>query len=73
VKDLGVVASQVVGQLKTILVVLGSVALLGDQLRLLQVFGLSIAFLGISWYNARERALKDPLCTLATTTYYEGK
>mmetsp|Transcript_69285 Transcript_69285/g.122780 ORF Transcript_69285/g.122780 Transcript_69285/m.122780 type:complete len:404 (+) Transcript_69285:30-1241(+) len=73
VKDLGVVASQVVGQLKTILVVLGSVALLGDQLRLLQVFGLSIAFLGISWYNARERALKDPLRTLATTTYYEGK
>lgn len=66
-KDLGTVASQVAGQLKTVLVVLGSVAMLGDYVQPMQILGICIAFLGISWYNTRERALtlKDPLDMLA--------
>merc|ERR1719321_383313 len=51
IKDLGAVATQLAGQLKGILIVLGGVALLGEDVQVIQLGGYAFVFAGVFWYN----------------------
>lgn len=57
-QDIGVLGSQITGQLKSILTVLGSVALLGETVKLEQVWGFACILAGVFWYNRLDTSLK---------------
>merc|ERR1719335_495904 len=57
-RELGPVAQQVVGQLKGILSILGSVALFGETVTLQQIIGYTALVCGIMWYNQTDMAIK---------------
>merc|ERR1719316_624879 len=59
IKDLGAVATQLAGQLKGILIVLGGVAMLGESVQLVQIAGYGFVLGGVSWYNKKDKELKE--------------
>eukprot|EP00746_Dinoflagellata_sp_MGD_P158602 gnl/MRDRNA2_/MRDRNA2_86506_c0_seq2.p1 gnl/MRDRNA2_/MRDRNA2_86506_c0~~gnl/MRDRNA2_/MRDRNA2_86506_c0_seq2.p1 ORF type:complete len:122 (-),score=31.61 gnl/MRDRNA2_/MRDRNA2_86506_c0_seq2:124-489(-) len=58
-RELGPVAQQIVGQLKGILAIVGSVATLGEHVTLQQAIGYSILLSGIYWYNKTDTQIKE--------------
>jgi len=58
-RELGPVTQQVVGQLKGILAILGSVAAFGETVTLQQIVGYSFLIAGIAWYNKADMDIKD--------------
>merc|ERR1719231_962638 len=58
-RELGPVTQQIVGQLKGILAIVGSVATLGEQVTLQQAAGYTILLSGIYWYNKEDMAIKE--------------
>mmetsp|Transcript_38137 Transcript_38137/g.118988 ORF Transcript_38137/g.118988 Transcript_38137/m.118988 type:complete len:422 (+) Transcript_38137:107-1372(+) len=50
-KDIGVLGSQIGGQLKSILTVMGGVTLLGESVSSVQVAGFTCILAGVFWYN----------------------
>jgi drug/metabolite transporter (DMT)-like permease len=58
-RELGPVAQQIVGQLKGILAIVGSVATLGEQVTMQQGVGYTILLCGIYFYNKTDMAIKD--------------
>merc|ERR1719498_1284586 len=57
-RELGPVAQQIVGQLKGIIAILGSVALFGETVTLQQIIGYTALVCGIMWYNQTDMAIK---------------
>merc|ERR1719238_2129567 len=58
IKDLGAVATQLAGNLKGILIVLGGVAMLGEQVQLIQIGGYGFVVAGVAWYNKVDKQIK---------------
>merc|ERR550514_2183661 len=58
IKDLGAVATQLCAQLKGILIVLGGMAVFGEQVTLIQGAGFLMELGGVFWYNKIDEALK---------------
>merc|ERR1719387_3474006 len=58
-RELGPVAQQIVGQLKGILGIAGSVALFGEQVTVQQAVGYTILLSGIYWYNTIDMKIKE--------------
>jgi drug/metabolite transporter (DMT)-like permease len=58
-RELGPVATQIVGNLKGILAIVGAVATLGESLSTQQALGYTILMLAIYWYNVTDMAIKD--------------
>merc|ERR1719197_275966 len=58
-RELGPVTQQVVGQLKGILAILGSVAAFGETVTMQQIIGYSFLIAGIAWYNKTDMDIKD--------------
>jgi len=50
-KELGPVASQIIGELKGVLACLGAVAAFGEVIALNQIIAYTIAIIGVHWYN----------------------
>lgn len=59
IKDLGAVATQLAGNLKGILIVLGGVAMLGEHVQLMQIGGYGFVVAGVAWYNKTDKEIKD--------------
>jgi drug/metabolite transporter (DMT)-like permease len=60
IRDLGALGVNVVGQLKGILIILGSVAMLGESVGLWELAGYSIVVLGVFFYNQIDQPHSDP-------------
>merc|ERR1719387_2860138 len=58
-RELGPVAQQIVGQLKGILAIVGSVATLGEHVTVQQAVGYTILLSGIYWYNTIDMKIKE--------------
>lgn len=58
-KDLGAVGSQLAGQMKMVLVVLGGVALFNETLTWLEILGFSMSLLGVYWFSMADAAIRN--------------
>jgi drug/metabolite transporter (DMT)-like permease len=58
IKDLGAVACQLAGQLKSILIMLAAVAVFSEPISIMQIFGFVLVFVGVFWYNRKEAEIK---------------
>merc|ERR1719158_1943976 len=58
-RELGPVAQQIVGQMKGLLAILGSVAAFGEQVTMQQMIGYGVLLCGIFWYNRIDMAIKE--------------
>lgn len=57
VKGLGAVGMQIVGQVKAFLVVIGGLTLLKESFTCVQIFGFSLALVGVFWYSSMHRRI----------------
>jgi len=60
-KDLGALGVNVTGQLKGILIILGSVAIMGERISMVQLLGYITIVVGAAGYNVIEKAETDAL------------
>merc|ERR1719321_2244026 len=58
IKDLGAVATQLCATLKGILIVLGGIAVFGEQVAPMQFVGFLMELGGVFWYNKVDEAMK---------------
>merc|ERR1712194_261168 len=58
-KDLGAVGSQLAGQMKMVLVVLGGVAFFNETLTWLEIIGFGMCLLGVYWFSAADSAVRE--------------
>merc|ERR1719387_3194845 len=58
-RELGPVAQQIVGQLKGVLAIVGSVALFDEAVSMQQIAGYTILMAGIFWYNRTDSEIKE--------------
>merc|ERR1719235_1279572 len=61
IKDLGPVATQLAGQLKGILVVLGGVAMLNEVVQPQQIAGYTFIIIGVFVYNKIDQKLREEM------------
>jgi drug/metabolite transporter (DMT)-like permease len=60
VKQLGAVGMQMVSQMKSLLVVIGGIALLSESFTPLQYVGFGIVLIGVYWFSYMKRTLTPP-------------
>eukprot|EP00927_Polykrikos_kofoidii_P068782 TRINITY_DN64114_c0_g1_i1.p1 TRINITY_DN64114_c0_g1~~TRINITY_DN64114_c0_g1_i1.p1 ORF type:complete len:460 (+),score=46.38 TRINITY_DN64114_c0_g1_i1:99-1382(+) len=61
VKQLGAVGMQMVSQMKSLLVVIGGVALLAESFTVLQYLGFGIVLVGVYWFSYVKRQAPPPI------------
>jgi drug/metabolite transporter (DMT)-like permease len=59
VRDLGAIGVTIVAQLKGILIILGGMAMLGEQVGILQCLGYATTVMGVFWFNSAEKMEKQ--------------